>query len=110
MLSALSYHQKVKDHFRAQPKTWDYFAGASNKEEQLLQFKTELLRNTYKFDPSSEPFIYDKINIIKDKLGLQQLPVMPAEAPKQNEHAVKMLAVLPSDRFLLKKHNSPFYS
>lgn len=85
MLSALSYHQKVKDHFRAQPKTWDYFAGASNKEEQLLQFKTELLRNTYKFDPSSEPFIYDKINIIKDKLGLQQLPVTVYQAAHTDE-------------------------
>jgi hypothetical protein len=34
MLTALSYHQKVKDHFKKQSKTWDYFAIAQNKEEQ----------------------------------------------------------------------------
>ena len=75
MLTALSYHQKVKDHFKQQSKTWDYFATAKNKEDQLLQFKTELLKNTYKFDPVTEHFIYDKLKIVKEKLDLQNLPV-----------------------------------
>jgi hypothetical protein len=85
MLTALSYHQKVKDHFKKQPKTWDYFAVAKNKEDQLLQFKTELLKNTYKFDPATEAFIYDKVNIAKEKLALQNLPVTVYQAQYTDE-------------------------
>lgn len=85
MLSALQYHQKVKDHFKGQTKTWDYFSVAKNKEGQLQQFKTELLKNTYKFDPASESFIYDKIAIAKEKLGLQNLPVTVYQAQYTDE-------------------------
>lgn len=85
MLAALSYHQKVKDHFKQQAKTWDYFAIAKNKEDQLQQFKTELLKNTYKFDPATEHFIYDKVNIAKQKLDLQNLPVTVYQAQYTDE-------------------------
>lgn len=85
MLTALSYHQKVKDHFKQQTKTWDYFATAKNKEDQLLQFKTELLKNTYKFDPATEYFIYDKVKIAKEKLDLQNLTVTVYQAQYTDE-------------------------
>lgn len=85
MLTVLSYHQKVKDHFKQQSKTWDYFATTKNKEDQLLQFKTELLKNTYKFDPATEHFIYDKVKIVKEKLDLQNLPVTVYQAQYTDE-------------------------
>lgn len=85
MLTALSYHQKVKEHFKQQTKTWDYFAQAKRKEEQLVQFKTELLKNTYKFDPATETFIYDKIAIAKEKLDLQSLSVTVYQAQYTDE-------------------------
>lgn len=85
MLTLLPYHQKVKDHFRQQPKTWDYFAQSKNKEEQLAQFKTELLKNTYKFDPATENFIYDKVTIAKEKLGLEKLAVTVYQAQYTDE-------------------------
>ncbi len=85
MLQSLPYHQKVKEHFKSQPKTWDYFAIAKNKEDQLQQFKTELLKNTYKFDPATDSFIYDKINSAKEKLGLQNLPVTVYQAQYTDE-------------------------
>jgi hypothetical protein len=85
MLTALPYHQKVKDYFKAQTKTWDYFAINKNKEDQLQQFKTELLKNTYKFDPAADAFIYDKIAQVKEKLDLQQLPVTVYQAQYTDE-------------------------
>jgi Peptidase family M48 len=85
MLTALSYHQKVKEHFKQQTKTWDYFAQAQKKEEQLVQFKKELLKNTYKFDPATESFIYDKIAIAKEKLDLQSLSVTVYQAQYTDE-------------------------
>jgi hypothetical protein len=85
MLQSLPYHLKVKEHFKQQPKTWDYFSVAKNKEEQLQQFKTELLKNTYKFDAATDAFIYDKIAIAKEKLDLQQLPVTVYQAQYTDE-------------------------
>jgi len=85
MLASLRYHQKVKDHFKSQTKTWDYFSISKNKEDQLQKFKTELLKNTYKFDSTADSFIYDKIAIAKEKLDLQNLPVTVYQAQYTDE-------------------------
>ncbi|ABG59427.1 M48 family metalloprotease [Cytophaga hutchinsonii] len=70
MLTLLSYHQKVLDHFKHQTKTWDFFTASQNKDEQLNQYKTELLKNTYKFDPEKDTSIYEKVAKSKQVLGL----------------------------------------
>lgn len=85
MLLSLPYHQKVREHFRSQPKTWDYFTVEKNKEDQLVQFKSELLKNTYKFDTAADSFIYDKVAIAKEKLELQNLPVTVYQAQYTDE-------------------------
>jgi hypothetical protein len=85
MLHALPYHQKVKEYFKTQSKTWDYFSTTTTKEGQLEQFKKELLKNTYKFDASTDAFIYEKINIAKEKLELQSLPVTVYQAQYTDE-------------------------
>lgn len=85
MLTPLPYHRQVRDYFRQQTKTWDYFALAKNKEEQLNEFKTELLKNTYKFDPVADQGIYSKIDLAKNKLGLMELPVTVYQAQYTEE-------------------------
>jgi len=42
MLQSLPYHQKVREHFKSQPNTWDYFTEEKNKEGHLDLFKSEL--------------------------------------------------------------------
>jgi len=84
-LSALPYHIKVKEHFYEQKKTWQFFAAAKTKDDQLIQFKTELLKNTYKFDSATDIAIYEKINTAKQKLGLEQLPVTVYQAQYTDE-------------------------
>lgn len=85
MLTPLTYHQKVKDHFQSQAKTWEYFSTAKNKDSQLKQFKTELLKNTYKFDEVTDRFIYDKVTVAKEKLELQNLAVTVYQAQHTDE-------------------------
>lgn len=84
-LEPLAYHLKVHSHFFQQPKTWEFFSSARNKNEQLLNFRTELLKNTYKFDPAAEPGLYSKIESAKDKLGLDHLPVTVYQAQYTDE-------------------------
>jgi hypothetical protein len=84
MLQALPYHLKVRDHFAQQTKTWNFFAAVKTKEEQLAQYKTELLKNTYKFDEKADAGIYEKVNKAKEKLGLE-LPVTVYQAQYTDE-------------------------
>ena len=84
-LSVLPYHTKVKEYFYNQTKTWQFFASAQTKEDQLIRFKTELLKNSYKFDPAADKGIYDKIDLAKEKLGLEQLPVTVYQAQYTDE-------------------------
>jgi hypothetical protein len=80
ILSPLPYHLKVRDHFKQEPGIWDFFTASRTREEQLAIFKTELLKNTYKFQPESDPLIYRSIAIAKEKLGLGDLPVTAYQA------------------------------
>src|SRR5688500_14336910 len=84
-LSVLPYHTKVKEYFYNQTKTWQFFASTQTKEDQLVRFKTELLKNSYKFDPATDKDIYDKIHLAKEKLGLEQLPVTVYQAQYTDE-------------------------
>lgn len=85
LLNALPYHLKVRDHFKQQKKTWDFFALSANKSEQLSKYKTELLKNTYKFDEASDSRIYDKVREAKEKLGLENLKVTVYQAQYTDE-------------------------
>ncbi|EMR01557.1 M48 family metalloprotease [Cesiribacter andamanensis] len=85
MIQVLAYHQKVFDYFKSQPKTWDFFAAAKTKEEQLAEYKTELLKNTYKFNAENDPLIFDLLQQAKEKLDLQALSVQIYQAQNSEE-------------------------
>jgi hypothetical protein len=76
---------KVREYFKRQDKTWQYFSVAQNREKQLQQFKTELLKNTYKFDPETDRALYEKVELAKLKLGLEKLPVTVYQAQYTDE-------------------------
>jgi hypothetical protein len=85
MLNPLAYHLKVKEYFKRQDKTWQYFSVAQNREKQLQQFKAELLKNTYKFDPEADSTLYEKVELAKQKLDLEKLPVTVYQAQYTDE-------------------------
>ncbi|RYY55079.1 MAG: peptidase M48 [Chitinophagaceae bacterium] len=70
MLTILPYHATATRYFQAQPGVWEFFRNHQHKEEQLSVFKTDLLKNTYKFDPATDTKVYDKVNLSKEKLGM----------------------------------------
>ncbi|MBS1605786.1 MAG: M48 family metalloprotease [Bacteroidetes bacterium] len=82
---ALPYHLKVRDHFRQQVSTWEFFAAARTREEQLAAFKTELLKNTYQFGPDTDKALYEKVDFAREKLGLGALPVTVYQAQFAND-------------------------
>src|SRR5688572_27850643 len=70
MYTTLRYLQSATQFFQKQPSVWEFFASHSHKEEQLKEFKTDLLKNTYKFDEASEVSLYQKVAFAKEKLLL----------------------------------------
>jgi Peptidase family M48 len=77
---ALPYHLKVRDFFRRQTSTWEFFAAARTRDQQLIAFQTELLKNTYRFSRDSEPALFGKIDRVREQLELGTLPVMAYQA------------------------------
>ena len=83
---ALPYHLKVRDYFKQQTSTWEFFAAARTRDEQLVSFQTELLKNTYQFrrEAGSDRGLYEKIDLAREKLGLGALPVTAYQANSAN--------------------------
>jgi len=82
---ALPYHLKVRDHFSKHTSTWEFFAAARTREEQLVSFQTELLKNTYQFRRETDADLYAQIDLVRERLGLGQLPVTAYQAQYANE-------------------------
>lgn len=72
-LRVFPYHTQLRDYFREKKKVWDFFASESNRKEQLEQFKLDLLKQTYKFDPESEKLVYDLFEKACTLLGIQNI-------------------------------------
>lgn len=82
---ALPYQLKVRDHFKQQASTWEFFAAARTREEQLVSFQTELLKNTYQFRRGMDTALYEKIDLVREKLELGALPVTAYQAQNAND-------------------------
>ncbi|MBN8853088.1 MAG: hypothetical protein BGO55_13860 [Sphingobacteriales bacterium 50-39] len=81
----LPYHWKIRDYFKGQSGIWSFFSATRKKEEQLSSFKSDLLKNTYQFQPGSDLLLYEKINIIREKMGLGHLSVTAYQAAHSSE-------------------------
>lgn len=57
-LEPLPYHKKLRDHFKAQKKTWDWFASKATKETHLEEHKKSLLKNTYRLERADHKELY----------------------------------------------------
>jgi len=82
---ALPYQLKVRDYFKQQASTWEFFAAARTREEQLVSFQTELLKNTYQFRRGTDTALYEKIDLVREKLELGALPVTAYQAQNAND-------------------------
>ena len=82
---ALPYQLKVRDYFKQQASTWEFFAAARTREEQLVSFQTELLKNTYQFRRGTDTALYEKIDLVREKLELGDLPITAYQAQNAND-------------------------
>jgi hypothetical protein len=69
-LQPFDYQIQLCNHLKGVEKTWNWFSSVKVKDDQLEEFKSNLLKNTYRLDKENNPEIYEKVEIAKDKLGL----------------------------------------
>lgn len=55
----LPYHRKIRDYFKAQSGVWSFYSVPRKKEEHINPLR-----------PDSDPLLCEKINIIRERLGL----------------------------------------
>lgn len=70
MIKPFPFHSDLRDYFKKQDKTWSWFSEEKVKAEQQEAFKTDLLKNSYRIDPSTEAKVYEILNTAKDRLGI----------------------------------------
>ncbi len=70
MIKPFPFHSDLRNHFKKQDKTWSWFSEEKVKIEQQETYKTDLLKNSYRIDPETEPKVYEILEVAKDKLGI----------------------------------------
>lgn len=69
-LAPFQYHTQVRDHFKSRKKTWDWFKSDDLKEKQVVEFKSALLKNSYRLDKESNQNLYDLVSETCLKLSI----------------------------------------
>jgi len=64
------YLKKLRDHLKTRNKTWKWFATSEIKEKQISEFKTTLLKNTYRMDKEASPELYAMAEKACNKLAI----------------------------------------
>lgn len=92
-LQPFNYHIKLRDNLKSQKKTWDWFSSVKVKDEQLQEFKSNLLKNTYRLDKENNLELYEKVQFAKDKLGLNiDVTIYQAQNSIDNNAGISYLA------------------
>lgn len=92
ILQPLNYHIKLRDSFKKQTKTWEWFSSFKVKDEQLKEFKSDLLKNTYRLDKESNVDLYGMVEKAKVKLGLDiEVTIYQAHNSIENNAGISYL-------------------
>ncbi|HRG90257.1 MAG TPA: peptidase M48, partial [Chitinophagales bacterium] len=72
MIQPHLYLTRVKDHFKQQPATWQFFAQQNSSDTDWAGFKENLLKNAYRMSPDTEAGIYEQLEQVRQKLQISQ--------------------------------------
>lgn len=85
----MPYHQRTVAYFQQQQALWHFFSDPGYRVEQLQEFKLNLLKNTYKFDPAGDAGLYARTEQARTALGLETSVFL-----YQAQHAAEMNATV----------------
>lgn len=92
ILSPFPFQQKLKDYFKNQSKTWDWFANEKIISQQNEAYKTDILKNSYRINKEDEPKIYELLEKAKHKLGvILPITVYQSQYVESNNASIVLL-------------------
>lgn len=91
-LNPFAYQKKLRDHLKAQTKTWEWFSSVKAKADQWQEFKTELLKNSYRLEPEDNIDLYERVRLAKEKLNLNiEVTLYQAQNSFENNAGISYL-------------------
>lgn len=69
-LIPFQYHFRLRDHFKQRTKTWSWFSAKDLKTKHIEEFKSELLKNSYRLDVVAYQNLYNIANHVCTKLSI----------------------------------------
>jgi len=66
-----SYHKEVRNYFKEQQKTWNWFQNSSVQEKQIKEIKEDILKNTYRLTKPDHDHIFALVEEAKKKLSIE---------------------------------------
>lgn len=95
-LSPLAYHVEVRDYLKSNERElWRWFSSAQAKADYMEDLRLALLKSTYRLDAESHPELYQSVEEVKSKLGLE-IPVTLYQA-QQSPEANAALFFMPGE-------------
>jgi hypothetical protein len=81
-LAPLAYHNELRDYLKSDERElWNWFASAQAQADYAEKLRLELLKSTYRLDPTGHELAYHGVEEAKGRLGLD-IPVTLYQAQK----------------------------
>src|SRR4051794_16645657 len=65
------YHRGIVSHLRGtEPGLWNWFASTRKRLEEADAVRLDLLKSTYRLEPTAQPKLYDLTNGVCESIGL----------------------------------------
>lgn len=84
-MKPFNYQLKLRDYFKQETKTWEWFASAKIQQQAAEEFKNDLLKNSYRLTAESEVDIYEIVNACKQKLSIH-IPITVYQSTNNSDN------------------------
>lgn len=98
------YHKRILEIFKSNDKMWAFFSNPKKRTNDIIEYKQELLKNTYKYTKETHAVLYANIVKIQQKIGLQNLNITAFQS-QGFENANAGIVVFENECFLIFSGN-----
>ena len=99
-LRALPYHDALAGYFQTEePESWAWFESAQAQADYAESLRLDLLKQTYRLDPATQPVLFAALADAKTKLGLD-IPVTVYQS-HHAQHLNAALCFLPGEAHII---------
>ncbi len=97
MMRPLPYHENLATYLREQePETWAWFDSAQAQADYAENVRLDLLKQTYRLEPTTHPALFEALTAAQTRLGLGTVPATLYQS-QTAQHNNAALCFLPGE-------------